>query len=207
MLRYNLGSVSGPSEQEAHPQELSVPDDRECHPWIILISGTTSSGKTTLSRALQHRLTRPTRLFLHIEADRFVPHLPEDVGPGQSSSVSRALHRAITAFAEQGFDLIVDGILPYGRPDDIADALSVFRRYRLCHVGVHCSLDVLEERERLRPQREPGWARHQFQDLHAGASYDVEVDTTAVSPEDNSERVARYLMDRDAGIAAFNPSG
>ena len=173
----------------------------ERRPWIIMLSGTTSSGKTTLSRALQHRLTRPKRLFLHIEADRFVPQVPADIAPGQSSPMSRALHRAIAAFAEQGFDLIVDGILPYGRSDDIADALSVFRRYRLCHVGVHCSLDVLEQRERRRPQREPGWARQQFQDLHAGAVYDVEVDTTAASPEDNAERVARYLTDRDVDMA------
>ena len=117
--------------------------------------------------------------------------------------MSRALHRAIAAFVEQGFDLIVDGILPYGRPDDIADALSVFGRHRLCHVGVHCSLDVLDRREKGRPQRKPGWARRQFQDLHAGAAYDVQIDTTATSPEDNAERVARYLTDRDADLAGF----
>lgn len=178
-------------------------DDRERRPWIILLSGATSSGKTTLSRALQHRLSRPARIFLHVEADRFVPLLPEDDAPGQSSPMSRALHRAIAAFAEQGFDLIVDGILPYGRPDDIADALSVFQRYRLCHVGVHCSLDVLEQRERRRPEREPGWARQQFKDLHTGAAYDVEVDTTSASAEDNAERVAGYLIGRDADLAEF----
>ncbi len=115
--------------------------------------------------------------------------------------MSRALHRAVAAFTEQGFDLIVDGILPYGRPDDIADALCVFRRYRLCHVGVHCSLDVLEQREGRRPGRERGWARKQFQDLHAGAVYDLEVDTTATSAEDNAERIAGYLTERDAGLA------
>ena len=178
---------------------------RERRPWIILLSGTTSSGKTTLSRALQHRLSRPERLFLHIEADRFVPQLPEDIGPGQSSPMSRALHRAIAAFAEQGFDLIVDGILPYGRPDDIADALSVFGRHRMCHVGVHCSLNVLEWREKRRQQREPGWARQQYQDLHAGATYDVEVDTTATGPADNAERVAGYLIGRDADLTGLHP--
>ena len=115
--------------------------------------------------------------------------------------MSRALHRAIAAFAEQGFDLIVDGILPYGRPDDIADALSVFQRYRLCHVGVHCSLEVLEQREKGRPEREPGWARQQVRDLHGGAVYDVEVDTTSATPEDSAEPVARYLTDREADLA------
>ena len=62
----------------------------------------------------------------------------------------RALHRAIASFADQGFDVIVDGVLPYGQRDSIADALSIFGRHRLCYIGVHCDLDVLEQRERER---------------------------------------------------------
>ena len=63
----------------------------------------------------------------------------------------RALHRAIASFADQGFDLIVDGVLPYGHPDGIADALSIFRRHRPCYIGVHCDLDVLEQRSAREP--------------------------------------------------------
>ena len=111
--------------------------------------------------------------------------------------MSRALHRAIAAFANQGFDLIVDGVLPYGRPEGIADALAVFGRHRLCYLGVHCSLDALELRERQRPDRDPGWARQQFQDLHDGANYDIDLDTTETSPADNAARVAQHLIDRD----------
>ena len=88
-----------------------------CH-WIILLNGTSCSGKTTLSGALQRRLSLPRRPFLHIEADRFLPHLPDDVGDGSLAvPMHRALHRAIASFAGQGFDLIVDGVLPYGHPD------------------------------------------------------------------------------------------
>ena len=62
------------------------------------------------------------------------------------SLMHRALSRAIASFADQGFDLIVDGVLPYGHPDSIAEALLIFRRHRLCYIGVHCDLDVLEQR-------------------------------------------------------------
>jgi chloramphenicol 3-O phosphotransferase len=173
-----------------------------CH-WIILLNGTSCSGKTTLSGALQRRLSLPRRPFLHIEADRFLPHLPDDVGDGSLAvPMHRALHRAIASFAGQGFDLIVDGVLPYGHPDSIADALSIFRRHRLCYIGVHCDLDVLEQRERERVDRNEGWARRQFQDLHDGAVYDIEVDTTMTGADENADRTARYLFHRDAGLVA-----
>ena len=113
----------------------------------------------------------------------------------------RALSRAIASFADQGFDLIVDGVLPYGHPDSIADALSVFRRYRLCYVGVHCALDVVEQRERERGDRNEGWARRQYQDIHDGAGYDVEVDTTMIGADENADRIARYLVHHDATLA------
>ena len=113
----------------------------------------------------------------------------------------RALSRAIASFADQGFDLIVDGVLPYGHPESIADALSVFRRHSLCYIGVHCDLDVLEQRESERADRNEGWARRQYQDVHAGAAYDVEVDTTTTGADENAGRVARYLARFDGELA------
>ena len=115
----------------------------------------------------------------------------------------RALHRAVASFADQGFDLIVDGILPYCHPDSIADALSTFRRHRLCYVGVHCDLDVLEQRERGRAGRNEGWARRQYQDIHDGAVYDIEVDTTTNVADENADRIARYLAHREAELVAI----
>ena len=143
----------------------------------------------------------PRRPFLHIEADRFVPHLPGDIGDGSFAvPMHRALSRAITSFADQGFDLIVDGLLPYGHPDSIADALSIFRRYRLCYIGVHCGLEVLEQRERGRADRTDGWARRQYHDIHDGAVYDLEIDTTTTGVDENADRIARYLIRRNAKL-------
>ena len=108
-------------------------DVRDSGPWIVLLSGTSCSGKTTLTRALQVKLSLPCRPFLRIETDRFLPQLADDIARGSLDvPMSRAHHRAIASFSNECFDLIVDGILPYGHSDSIADALSVFHLYRLC---------------------------------------------------------------------------
>ena len=181
-------------------------NDRDFGPWIVLLNGTSCSGKTTLSRALQRKLSLPWRPFLHIEADRFLPHLPDDIADGSLAvTMRRALHRAIASFSNEGFDLIVDGVLPYGHPDSIADALSIFHLYRLCYVGVHCDLEVLEQRERGRADRTEGWARRQFQDLHDGAAYHIEVDTTTTGADENTDQIARYLVRHDAELAGAKP--
>jgi len=54
---------------------------------------------------------------------------------------------------------------------------------RVWLVGVHCSLEELERRERLRGDRQPGLAREQQATIHTGVIYDIEVDTTSSTPE------------------------
>ena len=178
------------------------------HRWLILLSGTSCSGKTTIGRALQQRISSQSRPFLHIEADRFLPYLPETWShEHHAGRLSRALHRAVVAFSEEEFDLIVDGVLPYGRREGIEDALRLFGRYRLCYVGVLCAPDVLEQRENQRLDRKRGWARQQYADLHAGVIYDIEIDTTATTAEDNAERIRQYLVGQDSSLIGLNAPG
>lgn len=168
---------------------------------MIVLSGPSCSGKTSLATALRERLSSVDRPFLHAEADRLLPHLPEgsQLDGSRSHSLSRALHRAVAAFAAEGFDIIVDGVLPYGNLDGIADAFEVFGAFRLCRVGVHCDVGVLERREGARPDRVRGWARHQAADLHLGHRYDVEVDTTSASPAECAEAIFSHLQTGEPG--------
>lgn len=49
-------------------------------------------------------------------------------------------------------------------------------------VGVQCPVEVLEQREAARGDREVGTARSQFDAVHREVVYDVEVDSSVMSP-------------------------
>ena len=160
-----------------------------------MLSGVSCSGKTTLARALQKLLSTPDRPFLHMEADDLLPHLPNPWPPKNAEaikSLSRALRNAINAFVEEEFDLIVDGILPYGDSKGITESLNLFGRHKLCYVGVHCSLEELKRRERAKSDTIKGWAAKQIKDLHEGATYDVEVDTTSTDASENAILIKKF---------------
>lgn len=165
---------------------------------VIVLTGPSCSGKTSLARALQSQLPFPVVL---IEADRMFPHLPEghprwDAEAGHDAAV-RAFHQSIAAWAAGGFDLIVDGSLPYGRPRLRSECLRAFGPFRLLLVGVRCATEVLAERERRRGVITPGWAVRQSLDVNDGLRLDAEVDTSSEAPEDCARCVISQLRDHD----------
>jgi chloramphenicol 3-O phosphotransferase len=61
--------------------------------------------------------------------------------------------------------------------------LAAAQQARILLVGVRCPLEVVEERERTRQNRRNGLARSQFNVIHESKPYDLEVDTSVLSPE------------------------
>ena len=183
-------------------------ESKENTPWIILLSGPTSSGKTSLARSLQRRLSTTQRPFLHAKADRIeMPNIPEQWNEDKERDrFQRAFRQSVMIYAQQGYDIIVDGILPYGDPDGVQDTLDSYSAYRLCYVGVHCDLEILERRVTTRPIRDLEFARQQFQDLHEGQVYDLEVDTTSRTPEAAAELIAEFLEAKDSSLRGRAPS-
>jgi chloramphenicol 3-O phosphotransferase len=60
-------------------------------------------------------------------------------------------------------------------------------------IGIHCPLDLLEERERARKDRTLGQARLQFERVHKFTLYDLEVDTSLAPAEECAATIARFL--------------
>ncbi|MFP4343184.1 MAG: phosphotransferase-like protein [Anaerolineales bacterium] len=67
---------------------------------------------------------------------------------------------------------------------------------------MRCPLGVLEERERARKDRTLGQARAQFDVVHAGKIYDMEVDTSLWSAMECAQQTKERVEGGGAGGAA-----
>jgi chloramphenicol 3-O phosphotransferase len=169
-----------------------------------MLNGTSSSGKTALGRALQGRLADPWML---LGIDFFITAMPlrlygtteghdiRDDGSIVTGPTWRYLYghwREAIATLAVGTDVIVDEVLLEGAADQerwsrALDGLDV------TYVAVRCDPDVTDERERARGDRHPGQAAWQRDRVHVGVLYDIEVDTTSMSPDDAAAEVAAQL--------------
>jgi chloramphenicol 3-O phosphotransferase len=181
----------------------------------IVLNGASSSGKSSIALALQHRWPGPLQVsgldtFLSCQSAAFFG-VGDDIAPGFSwrpatiggrpgyrialGPAGRAVTRAAAAFwrscAEHGLDQVIDDVwVTREQADELHRALAGLR---VLWVGVHCPLDVLEARERDRGDRRPGTARGQFDVIHGWRPYDIEVDTSALSPQECAERITAAL--------------
>lgn len=173
---------------------------------IVVLNGVGSAGKSSIARALQ-QIARDT--WLHVEMDAFLDMLPprlldhpdgyrfEAVSDDGHAAVAihegpagarlmRGMRKAIAAMANEGNNLIVDDVLLGDSRAAYEDAL---KGLSVVYVGVHASLAVLEAREKARGDRLTGLARWQYHRVHAGMTYDFEVDSTDATPEACAEAI------------------
>jgi chloramphenicol 3-O phosphotransferase len=157
------------------------------HGKIILISGTSSSGKSTLAKGLQKSLTEP---FLHLQLDSYIEMLPRTDDWEMFQRMVRGLNRSVAVMAEEGNNLIVDHVLI----DNIwlEQLLELLRERYVLFVGLYCTLDELERREKERDARRQGFARQQFDNIHKDKLYDLELDTSVLNAEESVERVLEF---------------
>jgi len=169
---------------------------------IILLNGASSSGKSSIARALQRQIEEP---FWHVSIDhlRDAGVLPMDRfhnGEFEWSAVREAFFRgfeaSLAAYAGAGNNLIVEYIVETeGWAKRLFGTLSGEDMFV---VGVHCPLEELERRERLRGDRPAGDARRDFHACHKHCRYDHEVDAT-LSPEENAASIIAAWHDRENG--------
>lgn len=143
---------------------------------IILLNGTSSSGKTTLAKALRGALSEP---FCYYASDQLADAGFRTVKPharrgGERNRFFDGFHRSIQAFAEAGNDLLVEHIVEEKSWEQ--DLRRLLANFDVFWVGVHASLDLLERRERDRGDRTIGEARFHLK-THDHCRYDIEVNS------------------------------
>ncbi|MFF5703118.1 chloramphenicol phosphotransferase CPT [Streptomyces sp. NPDC012794] len=172
---------------------------------MIILNGTSSSGKSGIVRCLQAEL--PDQ-WLAFGCDSFVDALPARMRDadggivfGEDGAVSvgadfRALEEAwtegIATMARAGARIVVDDVFLGG-----AQSQERWRRalggLDVLWVAVRCDPEVAAGRETARGDRTPGMAASQAAVVHEGVSYDLEVDTTHTESLTCARTIAAHL--------------
>lgn len=161
---------------------------------VILLNGTSSSGKSSLARALQSRAGLP---LLHASLDTFTDMYrwdaisdPAERQACHTNGVAN-FHATLRLLAAGPHALVVDHVLEW--PDWFrATAAALAGRSVHC-IGVRCPLDILAARERARGDRHPGLAAGQFERVHQGLTYDFEIDTSRETPESGADKILAHV--------------
>ncbi len=170
---------------------------------ILLLNGTTSSGKTSILRVLQEIMSTP---YLDAGIDKFIFMLPErylnfplwnDV-LGHASYAGEmghrlfsGMHHSILALALAGNNVLADHVFVERRwTAECAQLMADLPAYL---IGVRCPLDVTEAREKQRGDRTLGQARKQFPLVHQHGVYDFEVDTSLHTSEQCAHLIKTFV--------------
>lgn len=186
-------------------------------PTIIFINGTSSSGKTSLLKALQKKLSEP---YLDMGIDKFIWMLPgryldrplwDDVlgkalhsGPVGLTLFS-GMHHAIAAAASRGNNILADHVfVEKVWVDECAELFADMNAYL---IGLQCPLDVLEQREKDRKDRTLGQAKLQYEIIHKFTQYDLELNTSKLTTEECAEQVIERLKSPPNAFKSLIPKG
>ena len=174
-------------------------------PRIVVLNGGSSSGKSSITRALQELVSG---IWLTFGVDTFIDALP---GRGNSTQAGityepdgtitfspdhRALehtwYTGLASMAGSGAHIILDEVLLSGGIRQV-HLTSMFSDVTVVWVGIRCDPDVAAAREARRADRVQGMARQQALSVHSGMMYDFEVDTTHRSTDDCAHDIAGWL--------------
>lgn len=191
---------------------------------IIILNGAPRSGKSSIASVIQDTFDG---LWMNMGVDRFMSMTPSRYLPGIGlrpggerqdiepfvQILYRAMYESIAAHSRLGLNVVVDighhdaYSIPRGILPDCAQRLSGLL---VLFVGVRCPIDVIMERRRA-----TGWdasspsdapvprpVRLWQREVHIPGIYDMEVDTSLLSPSQCAEAI-RHHLDHGPPPSAF----
>lgn len=163
---------------------------------IILLNGPSSSGKSSLSKALQAVIWERLAIRYEIVSiDDFMKTNPmETIYEDDVFEISGDLCERVLDEMKAGAGVIIDHVITSER---IFEQLkSAVQDYPLRSVQVRCPLQILKQRELERGDRCPGSAESSYQYLYPKAGYDQVVDTGSHSQAENASIIfERFFCD------------
>jgi chloramphenicol 3-O phosphotransferase len=141
---------------------------------IIVLNGTSSSGKTSLAQAFQ---LQSLDVYLLCSLDMCWDMTPHKIPAGSHNfpNMKLALIKSVKALAETGHNVIVDIIFCGDKTyQELKTELNGFN-FKI--IKVECPIDELNKRELARGDRKLGLAKSQLKSIHQGTVYDIAINT------------------------------
>ncbi|MBN8554654.1 MAG: chloramphenicol phosphotransferase [Deltaproteobacteria bacterium] len=161
---------------------------------IIILNGTSSSGKTSIANELLKIL--PEYYFL-FGVDQFLEKsMPRKINFENESDFNLILksisgfNQSLKPIAQSVDHFILDHVLH--KDEWIKEVALSLKGFETFFVGIQAPLDILEKRELERPNRKPGTARAQFEKINS-LKYDLTVDTSILSPSKAAKTIQEDL--------------
>ena len=183
---------------------------------IVILNGVPRSGKSSIAKALQSH-----GLWFNLGVDAWMAMTPEQFQPGIGlrpggelpelepvvQQLYAGLFEAIAGAARAGLDVVSDFGLHegYSRPLGIwPDGQRRLAGLPVLLVGVRCPIEVIMARRNADPQGGhyvggegvPAPVARWQDAVHRGMNYDLEVDTSVMSPEACAEAILAVLTER-----------
>ncbi len=162
---------------------------------VIILNGTSSSGKSSIARILHRKLLRPA--WVCLEWDAFINMLPQEHIESREDflemvpGVLSGFHGTIKAFANSGVGCIVDHV--FQDETTYFDIAKKLKGHEVIYIGLHCPIDILETREKERGDRHIGTAKGQINKVHRHVEYSIEFNSNSLSPEECAEEVLNFI--------------
>jgi chloramphenicol 3-O phosphotransferase len=169
-------------------------------PSAIVLHGPTSSGKSSLAKALQANAAIPA---FHISLDAFVTMANRgDMRSEEERELAYHIHcenlrSTLARVVKTDFEIILDLVLRDAVEFDAC--LRVLSPRPTCLVRVWAPISVLEAREQTRQDRGVGMAREQFEHPAYKRPYDLEVDTSTCTTAEGAAVIRRFIAQRLTG--------
>ncbi len=181
---------------------------------IVVLNGAPRSGKSSIVAVIQETFDGP---WMNLGVDVVRAMTPRRYQPGlglrpgeEANPVApflpafyAALYDSIAAHSRAGVNVVTDG--GHHDADILADCARRLDGLPAMFVGVRCPLDVIMERREAsppgsyargspeEPEPVPEPVRRWQHDVHVPGVYDLEVDTSLLTPEQCAEAVRRRL--------------
>lgn len=169
----------------------SLKTSSEARARIIILNGTSSSGKTSIAVELRKLLPDT---FCYFASDQLASAGFRALKPTteERNRFFDGFHKSVASFADAGNDMVVEHIVEeQAWADDLGKLLVPFDTF---WVGIYSSMSALREREKRRGDRIIGEAEFHLK-THNYCSYDFEVHNVS-TPHDAALAIERAWVRR-----------